>query len=111
MAKGTKDGRKHNGGARQGAGRKPKREEDKLNNLFVEAVKRITKKDDDDEAKIDILVKLWETSARGQIFIAEHLFGKPKENVDVNVNNNYPDLSNLSNEELEKLINESEPKN
>jgi len=111
MAKGKTDGRRSNGGARQGAGRKPKHEEEKLNNLFVEAVKRITGNEDDQEAKIDILVQLWETSSRGQIFIAEHLFGKPKENVDVNVNNNYPDLSNITNDELERLINESEPKN
>ena len=107
MAKSLTDGRKNNGGARKGAGRKPKRDEEKLNNLFLEAVKKITGNEDDDQAKIEILTQLWETSSRGQIFIAEHLFGKPKETVDVNHNNNYPDLSNISNEDLERLINES----
>lgn len=99
------DGRKKNGGARKGAGRKPKRDEKKLNHLFVEAVKRITGKDDDNEAKIEILTKLWNGSSRGQLFVAEHLFGKPKENVDLNVSKR-PDLSHITTEELRDLLND-----
>lgn len=69
------------GGARKGAGRKSKSDEEKVNNLFVSALKQIYKKNDDDDAKIDFIKELAE-SQRGQIFIAEHVFGKPKDTVD-----------------------------
>jgi hypothetical protein len=55
------DKRKNNGGHKS-AGRKPKTDEAKVNSLFVNAV--------------DLLA-----TPRGQIFVAEHLFGKPKETV------------------------------
>tara|TARA_R110002051_G_scaffold320008_1_gene404746 strand:+ start:68 stop:352 length:285 start_codon:yes stop_codon:yes gene_type:complete len=69
------------GGKRKGAGRKSKADEEKVNNLFVNALKQLYNKDDDDEAKIDFIKELAE-SQRGQIFIAEHVFGKPKDTVD-----------------------------
>lgn len=71
-----------NGGARKGAGRKSKAEEQKVNEIFVTALKRLYKKDEDVEAKISFVTELV-ASQRGQIFIAEHLFGKPKEILDV----------------------------
>lgn len=71
------------GGKRKGAGRKSKADEEKVNNLFVTALKQLYKKDDDDEAKIDFIKELAD-SQRGQIFIAEHIFGKPKDTVDTN---------------------------
>jgi hypothetical protein len=98
------DKRANNGGARVGAGRKPKIDEDKKNDLFVNAIKTITGKETDDEAKTALLVKLWNTSSRGQLFIAEHIFGKPKEQVEVTNKNEFPDLSNYTTDELEKLI-------
>ena len=73
------------GGKRKGAGRKSKAEEAKANKIFIDALKRIYNKDEDEEAKIEFVVTLAE-SQRGQIFIAEHLFGKPKELVDVTSN-------------------------
>ncbi len=105
------DGRKNNGGKRVGAGRKSNVDEDKKNALFVEAIKQITNKDDSDEAKTDLLVKLWNTSSRGQLFIAEHVFGKPKEQVEVTNKNEFPDLSEFTTDELEKLINEENENN
>ena len=63
------------GGARKGAGRKSIADEDQVNNLFVSALKQIYNKNDDDFAKIDFIKELAK-SQRGQIFIAEHLFGK-----------------------------------
>ena len=113
MAKteGKKDKRVNNGGARVGAGRKSKIDEDKKNDLFVAAVQIITadpkdpeKEQTDDEAKTALLVKLWNTSSRGQLFIAEHIFGKPKDVVEVTNKNEFPDLSNFSTDDLEKLI-------
>ena len=66
------------GGKREGAGRKSKADEQKVNTIFLNALKQLHSKDDDDEAKIAFVKDLY-GSQRGQIFIAEHLFGKPKE--------------------------------
>ena len=69
------------GGKRENAGRKSVADEEKVNTLFVSALKQLFKKDKEDEAKIEFIKELAE-SQRGQIFIAEHVFGKPKETVD-----------------------------
>jgi len=68
------------GGKREGAGRKTKADEEKVNQLFITALKRLYKKDTEDEAKIDFIHTLID-SQRGQIFVAEHVFGKPKESL------------------------------
>lgn len=69
------------GGARQGAGRKPVAEEKKVTELIVKALKGYHSVDTDEEAKIKFIGDLYSTQ-RGQIFLAEHLFGKPKETID-----------------------------
>jgi hypothetical protein len=104
MAKTGGDKRANNGGKRPGSGRKPKVDEETQNNIFIEAVKKITGKDDEENAKIDLLVDLWDTQ-RGKIFIAEHIFGKPKEQLEVTNKNEFPDLSNITTDELENLLN------
>ena len=109
MAK--EDKRKNNGGKRVGAGRKSKVDEEKKNDLFVNAIKKITDEDNADDAKTALLVKLWNTSSRGQLFIAEHIFGKPKDVVEVTNKNEFPDLANYTTEELENLINEENDNN
>lgn len=93
------------GGKRKGAGRKRVADEMQQKYLFVEAVKRITGKEDPDEAKIDLLVDLWENQ-RGKIFICEHVFGKAKESVEITNKNEFPDLSNVTTADLERLLNE-----
>ena len=70
------------GGARPGAGRPSKVDEEKRNELFARALKDFYKKDTDDEAKIALVKGLLDTQ-RGQIFVAEHVFGKPDEKVKV----------------------------
>lgn len=77
------DGRKNNGGHKS-AGRKSKAEEQKVNTIFLNALKDLYCKKTDDDAKIAFIKELSQ-SQRGQIFIAEHLFGKPKETVDQNI--------------------------
>lgn len=72
------------GGKREGAGRKPVADEKKANQIFVEALKKFYHKEDGDDAKKAFVLTLLD-SQRGQIFIAEHLFGKPKETVDQNL--------------------------
>ena len=86
---------KKRGGARPNAGRKPVAEEQKVNSLFIEALKEMYKSDTDDEAKKAFVKDTLMESQRGQLFIAEHIFGKPKETVDQNVNINNFDLKDI----------------
>jgi hypothetical protein len=75
------DKRKNNGGHKS-AGRKPKVDEQKVNTLFVNALKELYNTETDDEAKKTFVKNTLMDSQRGQIFIAEHIFGKPKETVE-----------------------------
>jgi hypothetical protein len=81
------DKRKNNGGHKS-AGRKPKVEEQKVNTLFVNALKELYNADTDDEAKIIFVKESLLTSQRGQLFVAEHIFGKPKETIETTHNIN-----------------------
>ena len=53
----------------------------KMKNLIKAALKKLYKKDGDDENTIMFLHDFAQTT-RGQQFIAEHLLGKPKEKVE-----------------------------
>ena len=86
------DGRKNNKG-HKGSGRKSKADEDKINTIFSTALKQLYKKDTDDEAKIEFVKGLLE-SQRGQIFVAGHVFGMPKNKVEVEGNLIVPILNN-----------------
>jgi len=104
------------GGKRLNAGRKSVQEEQKITNIFTSAVKRIFGEKDKDgnfvseaeetEAKIRLIVDLY-TFARGKIFVAEHVLGKPREVVDLQINKS-PDLSELSTEDIKTLLGENE---
>lgn len=69
------------GGQRPNAGRKTKAEEEKANETIINALKSIYKTDDTAEAKNKLIEDLL-SSQRGTLFIAEHIFGKPKETID-----------------------------
>lgn len=81
------DKRKYNGGNKN-AGRKPKVDEQKVNTIFVNALKELYNTETDDEAKITFVKNTLMDSQRGQIFIAEHIFGKPKDIVETTHNIN-----------------------
>ena len=81
------DKRKNNGGHKT-AGRKTKVEEAKVNTLFVTALKELYNSETDEEAKITFVKNTLMDSQRGQIFIAEHIFGKPKDIVETTHNIN-----------------------
>jgi hypothetical protein len=81
------DKRKYNGGNKS-AGRKPKVQEEKVNNLFVNALKELYRTDVEDEAKVLFIKDKLLESQRGQIFVAEHIFGKPKETIETTHNIN-----------------------
>lgn len=90
----TNNEKKPNGGKREGAGRKSVAQEQKVNEIFLSALKSLKSVETDDEAKIEFAKDLLETQ-RGQIFIAEHLFGKPKETIDQNVSINSFELKDV----------------
>jgi hypothetical protein len=79
--------KKKNGGVRAGAGRPTKVDELKANAIFINALKVLYKQNLDDDNKIAFVVDLLD-SQRGQIFVAEHIFGKPKETVETTLNVN-----------------------
>lgn len=83
------------GGKTIGAGRKSKADEEKVNNIFINALKSLYEVNGDTEAKERFVKETLLSSQRGQIFVAEHLFGKPKETVDQNVNINSFELKDL----------------
>jgi hypothetical protein len=70
------------GGKRENAGRKPKVDEEKVNTIFINALKELYKTTSDDNAKTTFVKNVLMESQRGQIFIAEHIFGKPKETIE-----------------------------
>jgi hypothetical protein len=80
------EGLKKNGGAREGAGRKPKRDEEKQKAIFESALKILTGSNETDESKVLFLVD-FALEKDGKKFIAEHVFGKAKQIIDNNVNN------------------------
>ena len=73
------------GGKREGAGRPTKADEQKANTIFLTALRELYSKEKDDDAKVAFVKELLE-SQRGQIFVAEHIFGKAKDIVE---NHNY----------------------
>jgi len=89
-----KEVKKTRGGARVNAGRKSVASEQRVNDIFLSALKSLKSVDTDDEAKIEFAKDLY-NSQRGQIFIAEHLFGKPKETIETTHNINDFDIKEL----------------
>ena len=88
----AEDGRKNNKG-HKGSGRKKKADEDKVNTIFSTALKQLYKRDLEDEAKIEFVKDLL-TTQRGQIFVAGHVFGMPKNKVEVEGSLVVPILNN-----------------
>jgi septation ring formation regulator EzrA len=68
-------------------GRPTKVDEEKSNEIFLKAIKQVYSTDNDTEAKIAFTKDLLD-SQRGQIFVAEHLFGKAKDTVETTLNVN-----------------------
>lgn len=78
------DKRKNNGGHKTNGGRKSKSDEDKVNTIFVNALKDLYSKETDDEAKIHFIKEVLLDSQRGQLFVAEHIFGKAPQQIEQN---------------------------
>tara|TARA_R110000772_G_C12975523_1_gene405188 strand:+ start:156 stop:446 length:291 start_codon:yes stop_codon:yes gene_type:complete len=87
--------KKQRGGARSNAGRKPIVDEKKVNELFSSALKELYNASNDEEAKIRFIKETLMDSQRGQLFIAEHLFGKPKETIETTHSLNNFDIKEI----------------
>jgi len=87
-------------GNKLGKGRPPKVEEEKVNNIFLKALGQLYNKETEEETKIEFVKTTLMDSQRGQLFIAEHIFGKPKEIIEAthNVNDfNIKDIFKVGN--------------
>jgi len=82
------------GGVRPNSGNKSKQDFEKTNTVLLTAIKQVKNVNTDVEARIELAKDLYKTQ-RGQIFIAEHLFGKPKETVETTHNINNFDIKEL----------------
>jgi hypothetical protein len=86
------------GGARKGAGAKKKADIEKSNEIFLAMIKLVKDVETDEDAKLELAKTLY-SFERGQMFIAEHIFGKPKETIE-NIN---IDAGKLTDEEIKKI--------
>jgi len=82
-------------GNKLGKGRPAKSDEEKANNIMLSALKELYSVDSDEEAKIAFIKDTLMDSQRGQLFIAEHVFGKPKETIETTHNVNNFDIKDL----------------
>ena len=81
-------------------GRPTKVDEQKVNNIFLKALGELYNKDTEEETKIAFVKSTLMESQRGHLFIAEHIFGKPKEIIEAthNVNDfNIKDIFKIGN--------------
>lgn len=89
---------KTHGGKRAGAGAKRKADIEKANEVFLSMIKSVHSVETDEEAKQELAKTLY-SFERGKMFIAEHIFGKPKETIE-NIN---IDAGKLTDEEIKKI--------
>lgn len=97
------DKRKNNGGhsTKGRAGRPSKLDEEKANTIFIQAIKEKLKAGTDEEAKKKFVKEYLLDSQRGQLFVAEHIFGKaPQEVKNTNLN---IEAKELSDEEIKRI--------
>jgi hypothetical protein len=82
-----------------------KAEEQKSNYLFTQAIKELYDKETDDEAKIHFIKKVLLESQRGQLFVAEHVFGKaPQEIKQTNFNIEAKDLDDAEIKRIKEAL-------
>ena len=85
---------KTHGGKRAGAGAKRKADIEKANEVFLSMIKSVHSVETDEEAKQELAKTLY-SFERGQMFIAEHIFGKPKETIETTHNLNNFDIKEM----------------
>tara|TARA_R110000803_G_scaffold48402_1_gene100579 strand:+ start:128 stop:538 length:411 start_codon:yes stop_codon:yes gene_type:complete len=88
------------GGVRRGAGRPTRKKEGNITEIFNEAMKGVYRKRCSRLAKIEFAKKLL-TFERGQIFVAEHIFGKAVQRTDLTTGGESLIIPILNNDSLE----------
>jgi len=78
---------------------KRKADIEKANEVFLSMIKIVKDVDTDEEAKLELAKTLY-SFERGQMFIAEHIFGKPKKTIE-NIN---IDAGKLTDEDAANII-------
>ena len=92
--------KKKHGGARQNAGAPKKSEVLQTNFLILSAIKELKSVYSDEDARKEVVKELW-TFERGKMFIAEHLLGKPPQEIkQTNLN---IDAKDLDEEEIKRI--------
>jgi len=95
--------KKKHGGARPNSGAPRKAEVLQTTSLMLSAIKELKSVDSDEDARKEVVKELW-TFERGKMFIAEHLLGKPPQEIkQTNLNIEAKDLT----EEEIKRINDA----
>ena len=91
------DKRVNNKGTKGNKGGRPKKiDEEKRNYLFEQAIKENFKTENPDESKIKFIKDLIKDGGRGKLFVAEHVFGKPREVKDVTINSESPIFNGIN---------------
>lgn len=88
------------GGKRPNSGAKKKADIEKANEIFLTMIKSVCQVETDEQAKGEIAKQLW-SFERGQMFIAEHIFGKAPQ--EVNQTNLNIDVKDLDSEEIKRI--------
>lgn len=95
------DGRANNGGARKGAGRKTKAKEEQVRRLGIEAIEKVYGSVED---YYEHIAKESKSSFPHLKLLQEYVFGKPKEVIQIEGEENDDiDYSNLSTETLKEI--------
>jgi len=90
-------------GNKLGKGRPTKVQEEKANEIMLGALKELYNTETDEETKKAFVKTTLMESQRGQLFVAEHIFGKaPQEIKQTNLN---IDAKELTDEEIKKIKN------
>ena len=79
------DGRKNNSGTKGNKGGRPKKVTEELANTRISRALKSLYKQDEDEDNINLFLTAFIPTDRGQLFIAQHLLGKPKETTETTV--------------------------
>ena len=94
--------KKKHGGARPNAGAPRIAEVLQTKSLMLSAIKELKSVDSDEDARKEVVKELW-TFERGKMFIAEHLLGKPPQEIkQTNLN---IDAKDLDEEEIKRIKN------
>lgn len=93
------------GGKRPNSGRRRLSDKQSRAATLIAGLKKLYRTDCDEEAKMQLIIELAGTQ-RGRLFIAEHLFGKPTQQVEQTTTTATASVLKLTTEEIELIKDE-----